>query len=69
MTHTFGTDAVIVTESAEVNQAVGMISVQANCPIEQAFALMFGRAHCAGLSLEGIAAAVLYRSITFASTS
>jgi AmiR/NasT family two-component response regulator len=44
--------------SAEINQAAGMVSVQADCDIEDAFALMFERADSAGVSLDDIAAAV-----------
>jgi AmiR/NasT family two-component response regulator len=51
--------------SAEINQAAGMVSVQARCGIEEAFALMFERADSAGLALDDIATAVLDRSIVF----
>jgi hypothetical protein len=45
--------------SAKVNQAAGIVSVQANCTIEHAFALMFERAESAGVWIDDIATAVL----------
>jgi AmiR/NasT family two-component response regulator len=52
--------------SPEVNQAAGMVSVQANCRIEEAFVLLFERADSAGLPIQDIASAVLDHSISFA---
>ena len=40
-----------------VNQAAGMVSVQANCLIEQAFVLMDARAELLGVTLDEIAEA------------
>jgi hypothetical protein len=54
-----------ILHSAEVNQAAGMVSVQADCGIEQALAIMTERAKFAGLSLDEIAAGVVDRSIWF----
>jgi hypothetical protein len=54
-----------IMHSAEVNQAAGMVSVQADCSIEQALAMMSERATFAGLTLGEIAAGVLDRSIWF----
>jgi len=52
-------------ESAEINQAAGMVSVQADCNIEEALQLMHDRAAVAHVTLEEIAAAVLDHSILF----
>ena len=52
-------------ESAEVNQAAGMVSLQADCYIEEALQLMEDRASVAHITVEEIAAAVLDRSIQF----
>lgn len=49
----------------EVNQAAGMVSAQANCPIADAFSMMWERADSANVSIEEIATAVLDRSIRF----
>jgi hypothetical protein len=54
-----------ILHSAEVNQAAGMVSVQANCGIDEALASMTERAKFAGLSLDEIAAGVVDRSIWF----
>jgi len=51
--------------SPEVNQAAGMISVQADCPIQDAISMMWEHADTAGVSIDDIAAAVLDRSIRF----
>jgi hypothetical protein len=51
---------------AEINQAAGTVSVQANCLIEDAFVLMFARADTLGISIFEVADRVLDRSITFA---
>jgi hypothetical protein len=50
----------------KVNQAAGMVSVQAGCLIEDAFVLMFARADTLDMSIADLAAGVLDRSITFA---
>jgi hypothetical protein len=54
-----------ILHSAEVNQAAGMVSVQAGCGIDQALAMMRERATFAGLGLDAIAAGVVDRSIWF----
>ena len=51
--------------SAEVNQAAGIVSVQADCYIEAALDLMAERAFIAHVSLDEIATAVLEHSIRF----
>jgi len=51
--------------SAAVNQACGMVSVQAACSMEDAMVLMHDRATVQGQTLEEIAAAVIDRSIRF----
>ena len=51
--------------SPDVHAAAGMVSVQADCLIEEALAMMGDRAAVAHVSLEEIAAAVLDHSITF----
>jgi hypothetical protein len=51
--------------SSIVNQAAGMVSVQANCLIQEAFVLMDARAELADDTLDEIAEAVLDRSIHF----
>ena len=48
-----------------VNQAAGMVFVQADCLIEHAFLLMDARAELAGVTVEEIAEAVLDGSIHF----
>jgi len=52
--------------SPEINQAAGMVSVQAKCFIEDDFVLMFARADTLDISITDLAAGVLDRSITFA---
>jgi hypothetical protein len=49
----------------QVFQAAGIVSVQADCLIEQAIILMDARAELNGVALDEIAAAVLDQSITF----
>jgi len=51
--------------SAEVLRAAGMVSVQADCRVEEALALMRDRAEVAGVTIDVIAAAVLDHSIDF----
>jgi AmiR/NasT family two-component response regulator len=51
--------------SAAVSQASGMVSVQAECSVDQALALMKDRAIVHGETLEDIAAAVVAREIRF----
>jgi len=50
-----------------VNQAAGMVSVQAECGIEEAFVLMRARAAESSVTLDEIAQAVLDRAIDFRS--
>jgi hypothetical protein len=50
-----------------VNQAAGMVSVQAQCGIEEAFVLMRARAAESRVTLDQIAQAVLDRAIDFRS--
>jgi hypothetical protein len=52
-------------QTAEVLQAQGMVSVQGECGMNQALAIMHDRAAVEGKSLQGIAAGVLDRSIRF----
>ena len=51
--------------NAQVFQAAGIVSVQADCLIEHAIILMDARAELNGVALDEIAAAVLDQSITF----
>ena len=51
--------------SDEVQQAAGMVSVQTNCLIEQALVLMEARAELDEVTLDEVAAAVIYGSIRF----
>ena len=51
--------------SAAVNQATGMVSVQAGCSLEEALALMQDRATVRSSTLDEIAGAVIDRSIRF----
>ena len=51
--------------SAQVSRAAGIVSMQADCLIEQALILMDARAELAGVTLDEIAAGVLDQSITF----
>jgi hypothetical protein len=53
-------------DSAHMNIAAGMVSVQANCLIEDAFVLMFAKADTLGVPIEELVAAVLDRSLSFA---
>ena len=50
---------------SQVNQAQGMVSVQAACSLDEALVLMEDRATIQGRSLDEIAAAVVDRSIRF----
>jgi hypothetical protein len=52
-------------DSSIVNQAAGMVSVQAECMIQDALVLMSARADEAGITLDAIAAAVIDRSMRF----
>jgi AmiR/NasT family two-component response regulator len=52
-------------QSAAVNQATGMVSVQAGCTLDEALALMQDRATVQGRTLDEIAGAVIDRSIRF----
>jgi hypothetical protein len=49
----------------EIHQAAGMVSIQADCELEQAYVLMSDRAQVARVSLDDIALAVIVRSIRF----
>ena len=51
--------------SAAVNQATGMVAVQAACSLDEALALMQDRATVQGSTLDEIAGAVIDRSIRF----
>ena len=51
--------------SAKVIQASGMVSVQAECTVDEALALMHDRAEVHGQTLDEIAEAVLDRRIRF----
>ena len=51
--------------SAAVNQATGMVSVQAGCSLEEALTLMRDRATVQGSTLDEIAGSVIDRSIRF----
>jgi hypothetical protein len=51
--------------NAQMFQAAGIVSVQADCLIEQALILMDARAELEGVALDEIAAGVLDQSITF----
>lgn len=50
----------------EIHQAAGMVSIQADCELEQSYALMSDRAKLGRVSLDDIALAVIDRSICFA---
>ena len=49
----------------EIHQAAGMVSIQADCELEQAYVLMSDRATVSQVSLEEIALAVLDKAISF----
>jgi hypothetical protein len=51
--------------SSIVNQAAGMVSVQADCMIQDALVLMSTRADESGITLDEIAAAVVDRAVRF----
>ncbi len=51
--------------SVRVHQAAGMVSIQADCELEQAYVLMSDRSAVGQVTLDEIAAAVLDRSIHF----
>jgi len=51
--------------NAEIHQAAGIVSVQADCELEQSYVFMCDRAAVAHLSLDEIAAAVIDGSIRF----
>ena len=52
-------------EEPKVSQASGMVSVQADCTVAEALALMKERASVTGQSLTDIAVATLERRIRF----
>jgi hypothetical protein len=58
-------DGPISRYSVEVHQAAGKVSVQADCPVEQAYALMSDRASVSYSTLDAIALAVLSEWIRF----
>ena len=49
----------------EIHQAAGMVSIQSDCELEQAYVLMSDRAAVAHRTLDDIALAVIDRSIRF----
>ena len=49
----------------EMHQAAGMVSIQADCELEQAYVLMSDRAAVAHRSLDDIAQSVVDHSIRF----
>ena len=49
----------------QVSQASGMVSVQADCTVEEALALMKDRARVSGQTLAEVAAATVERRIRF----
>jgi hypothetical protein len=51
--------------SSIVNQAAGMVSVQADCMIQDALVLMSTRADESGITLDEIATMVVDRSVRF----
>lgn len=53
------------SHSHQVSQASGMVSVQADCTIDEAMILMQDRAATTGQTLDEIAAAVVDRTIRF----
>ena len=53
--------------SARVSQASGMVSVQADCSVEEALELLKERARIAGQSLEALAEDVVERRVRFES--
>jgi AmiR/NasT family two-component response regulator len=48
-----------------VHEAAGMVSVQADCELEQAYVLLSDRATVSHIPLDDIACAVIDRSIRF----
>jgi hypothetical protein len=58
-------DGSAFAHSHRVNQASGMVSVQADCTIDEAVLLMQDRAATMGQTLDEIAAAVIDCSIRF----
>ena len=51
--------------TARVNQAAGMVSVQANCGVEAALILMETRAAASRVTVDDIAEAVIDGSVRF----
>jgi AmiR/NasT family two-component response regulator len=49
----------------EIHQAAGIVSVQADCELEEAYVLMSERAQVAHVTIEDIAVAVIDNSIRF----
>ena len=49
----------------EIHQAAGMVSIQADCLLEQAYVLMSDRATVSHRTLDDIALSVVDRSIRF----
>jgi hypothetical protein len=54
-----------VHRSAKVMQAAGMVSVQANCTVDEAMTLMEERARATNQTRRQIAEAVIARTIRF----
>jgi AmiR/NasT family two-component response regulator len=52
--------------SDRVYQAQGMISVQADCTVDEALAWMTERANESGMSVDAIATAIIERRVRFA---
>ena len=51
--------------TARVNQAAGMVSVQASCEVEEALILMQTRAAASRLTVDDIAEAIIDGSVRF----
>jgi len=52
-------------QTARVSQAAGMVSVQANCDVEQALILMHTRATASRVTVDQLADAVIDGSVRF----
>jgi ANTAR domain len=55
--------------SAQVSQAVGMVSVQAECTVDEALLLMKERAQVSGIPLLDVAEATIEHRIRFGPTT
>ena len=58
-------DEQLLGHSARVHEAVGMVCVQAECSIDEAFVAMHERASLSGVTMEEIIDAVVDGSIGF----